>query len=99
MAPTITRHAWQRFVERWPGFSPRCPRSTLLGLLARAEPEDLGAGNVLRLLANGYQKAHYYRCDGWRFVLSEDKSLLLTCERIIHEARKPKVFRAQRGRR
>ena len=93
---SVTRHAWQRFVDRWPGSFPRCPRAALKGLLSRSEPEDIGVGQVLRMMANGYREAWYYRCDGWRFVMSQDGTLLLTCERIVHEKREARPLRIRR---
>ena len=49
-------------------------------LLQASHPEDLGHGKVLRLMTHGYQPASYYTVEGWRFVLNEEGTLLLTCE-------------------
>ena len=70
----ISRHAWARFIARWPDVRlPRCPEATLRRLLARAQPEDLGAGAVIRLLQHRTQPVRYYAVDGWRFVVTEER--------------------------
>ena len=77
----ITRHAWDRFQERWQGPRPTCWRRELHRLLRQSTPEDLGHGAVLRLMDHAYQSAQYYTVDGWRFVVDEERASLLTCER------------------
>lgn len=49
--------------------------------MAKAQPEDLGAGAVRRLIQNG-TPMRYCTSDGWRFVFTEDYKTLVTCERI-----------------
>jgi hypothetical protein len=93
--PRITPHAWRRWISRYRqyvGRFERCPYRTLLDLMASAEPEDLGAGVVLRMLANGLEPARYFATpDGWRFVLHETDDVLLTVERVFARKRdKPK---------
>lgn len=95
----VTRHAWTRFITRYQGLHgnlPPCPRSVLWKLLAKAQPEDLGAGAAIRLLTNGMQPARYFSADCWRFVTTEDLQRLLTVEIIVFK--KPQK-RKQRRRR
>lgn len=77
----ITRHAWQRFKERWQGEHPESFTKELVRLLKAAQPEDIGHGAVVRAITNGFRPARYYIAEGWRFVLDEEETRLLTCER------------------
>ena len=79
----ITRHAIERFMARWPhADKPECWNAALRSLLEKAVPEELAA-SALRLISNSFQPAQYFVADGWRLVLNEDGTRLLTCERII----------------
>jgi len=98
-AVIISRHAWRQFVTRhktWLGSVPACPNGTLRRLLSVAQPEDLGGGAVLRLLDNGMMPVRYYTAEGWRFVVNEAGTYLLTCERVIHRKRKLVKKKARR---
>lgn len=95
----ISHHAWRQFVTRhkaWLGTLPQCPNSALRKLLAKAQPDDLGGGTVLRLLDNDMQAAQYFTAEGWRFVVNEAGTYLLTCERVIHRKRKLVKKKARR---
>lgn len=82
---SISRHALQRFQERWPHHDkPGCWEETLRTIIVKAEEEDLQEARVCRLLNNDMTPARYFTYDGWRFVTDVQKALLLTCERIIH---------------
>lgn len=89
MNPSISSHALKRFIERR-DHSRGCPLVELKELLQRAEPEELGVAGVRRLMRNNFEKAKYYIFNGWRFVLSEDETRLITCERRILKPYKPK---------
>jgi len=81
----ISDHAVERFVERSKklGMSvPRDPKKTLLRMVGLAEDSAVSPGHrVERLLRNGFQEAIYREFGGWRFVLSQDGTRLLTVER------------------
>jgi hypothetical protein len=79
----VTRHAIERFMSRWPhSEQPACWNAALRALLESAVPENLAAA-ALRTISNRFQPAQYYVADGWRLVLDETGTRLLTCERII----------------
>lgn len=87
----ITRHAWQQFVTRWIktfGDLPRCPVAEFKRLSAMAQPEDIGYGAAVRLMDNGLIPARYYAVEGWRFVLNEQGTMLITVERILLKKKK-----------
>lgn len=94
----ITRHAMERFKDRWPHLRrPDDWVKALKELLEKAEEEDItGTGRTIRLLNNGLQPARYFEADGWRFVTDEDAKRLYTCERIIFKARKKPKFRRRK---
>jgi len=77
----VTGHAWERFVTRWEGQRPPCFRRALLQIMAEAQEEDLGYGQVLRLLKNRMQPARYFITEHWRFVTNEEVTVILTIER------------------
>lgn len=77
----ISRHAWARFLERRVGEG--CPEAELKSIMANAVPEDLGAASVIRLMANNYRGAKYYHHGGWRLVLDENETELITIERRV----------------
>lgn len=83
-----TYHAWQRFIERWPGPPPEDYREALAELLRDATEEDLGGGTVHRLIDNQHVPARYFSVDGWRFVTTEDAARIITIERIHIRAKK-----------
>jgi len=98
-AIVISRHAWSQFITRhraWLKRLPPCPQRELRRLLAKAQPDDLGGGTVLRLLDNDMQAAQYFTAEGWRFVVNEAGTYLLTCERVIHRKRKLVKKKARR---
>jgi len=79
----ITCHASERFATRWPhAEKPECWSTALRELLEKAVPEELAA-SALRLISNSFQPAQYFVADGWRLVLDESGTRLLTCERIL----------------
>ena len=84
----ITRHAWLRFLKRWPGEPPACYRTELIRLVAAAGEENLGYGAVVRLLQNNYVPAKYFISEGWRFVTDEEVTTVLTIERAYIVCRK-----------
>lgn len=94
----ITRHAWIRFKERWPGEQPECITTELKRLIGIAEPEDLGYGATVRIISNGFRAAEYYSAEGWRFVFDEEKTRVLTCERIYYKKRPNTVTRRKKRR-
>jgi hypothetical protein len=77
----ISTHAWQRFVSRWDGERPACYRRALLAIITQAEEEDLGYGQVLRMMANNFTPARYFITSHWRFVTDEAVTVILTIER------------------
>lgn len=99
----ITTHAWDRFVSRWNGRPPACFMAELRRLWKIAQPEELGWGGVVRKLNNGFEDAHYFTAENWRFVVNAKGTCLMTVERIILNQRprnprmKPGIKR--RGRR
>lgn len=91
----ITKHAWRRFVERY-GTRPQCYRAELHRLLEQAQPEDLGYGTAVRLMDNKLRPAQYYSTEGWRFVISDDSSKLITCERPYLKQKKKSKRKKQK---
>lgn len=86
----ITTHAVMRFCTRYNGPPPKNPEEEIRALLADALPEDIGSvGRAIRLINNGFEPARYYMASGWRFVLTDDGTRLLTCERRIRKRRGP----------
>ena len=82
----ISRHAILRFMSRSYHTPGGDPEAEIRRLLTAATPEDIGSvGRTLRLINNGFIPARYYHAEGWRFVLSEDGTRLLTCERRIYK--------------
>jgi len=82
----ITHHAVMRFCARYYGTPPENATEVIRGMLADATPEDIGTvGRTLRLISNAFEPAKYYMVEGWRFVLNDDETRLLTCERRIHK--------------
>jgi len=77
----ITGHAWERFVTRWEGARPICWLRTLQAIMSTAQEEDLGYGQVLRLLKNRMVPARYFITEHWRFVTNEEVTMILTIER------------------
>ena len=80
----ITRHAIERFTERYRkvyGNVPPDPERTLRKLLARARPEDISPVERVKRLINHKEPTVYAVAEGWRFVLTEDGGCLLTVER------------------
>lgn len=92
----ITQHAWYRFITRWQGAKPECFEKELRRLLASATEEDLGYGATIRTIQNGFTPAAYWRSGDWRFVTNEEKTNLLTCERVYIGPRKTKKFKNPR---
>jgi hypothetical protein len=84
---SITQHAWDRFLERWEGRRPACWRKELYRLIQASVFEDLGYGQVVRLINHGYQPAAYFTAEGWRFVVDKTSGVLLTCERPYKRAK------------
>lgn len=98
----ISHHAWRQFIERHRAFLgglPKCPANVLRRLMAVAEPEDLGGGNVLRMLDNGLEPAQYFCAEGWRFVVNEAGTMVLTIERVIHKKKAILQHKKKRGKR
>ena len=77
----ITGHAWERFVTRWDGERPPCWRKALQAIMTAAQEEDLGYGQVLRMLKNRMVPARYFITANWRFVTNEEVTVILTIER------------------
>ena len=100
----ITKHAWFQFVRRWTvihGCKPTMQQ--LRELMANVVPEDLGRGNVYRLLSNGMQPARYFTDGTWRFVMHETEEVLFTVEVALmrkpgERTTKPAWMKAGRGR-
>lgn len=80
----ITRHAWARFKSRWSGDPPEDFTAEIHKLLEGAQEEDLGHAAAVRIITNGFQPARYFRNGDWRFVLSEDLTIILTIERAYY---------------
>lgn len=86
----VTRHAWERFIERWSkNLAHKAPAVIARALqksFARALPNNLPKGYAaLRIMSNDFKPSEYYldrsiRC---RFVvvIKEDKKILFTVER------------------
>lgn len=90
----ISKHALERFIERWPQANPRKPLGdpiqALAHLLEFAEEGRMSkGGRVRRIINNNFKPAVYFYNRGWRFVLSDDEpKTLLTVERNIFGRRK-----------
>jgi hypothetical protein len=96
----ITRHAMERFKDRWPHPTPPpCWETAMKALLDAAAEEDIGFGVAVRLINNGLRPARYFVFDGWRFVTDEATTRLLTCERIIFKGKPPRKWLTPKERR
>ena len=81
----ITRHARERFVERsvkMGAHLPPDPEASIRKLLERSEVDTSLPKHVRvrRLMRNELRDAVYRSCQGWRFVIVNDR--LLTIERV-----------------
>ncbi len=62
------------------------PEAVILKMLARAQPEQISPEHkVRRLISNDCREAQYLVAQGWRFVLTQDGSRVLTIERVRSE--------------
>jgi hypothetical protein len=82
----VSRHARMRFITRSKeslGQLLARPMHELRRLLDAAQPAELGAAVIYRMLNNHMQGAHYFEAEGWRFVMSDDMQTLITVERML----------------
>lgn len=96
-AVIITHHAAARFVSRYSGETPTNVYQAIRELLAKSQPDNIGAvGRAVRMINNSFAPAKYYTVGGWRFVLTEDEQILLTCERKWQRTKVPAKKRRAR---
>ena len=87
MDVVITNHAVGQYVSRvkkMGGSKPRDPRGDISQLLKRSVLDESldKATRVKRMMTHGFKDATYRACDGWRFIIIENK--VVTSERIKH---------------
>ena len=82
---TITSHALERFIQRAKktlGSKPKNPEAAIRKLLKLAKLEKVPTIRKVKKLIKHKKDAIYLVNQGWRFVLSEDGSILITVERV-----------------
>lgn len=84
----ITQHAVDRFVERCRKNLipvPRDPHKTIMVLLRMSKEDEVDpVQRVKRLIKHGHEVS-YLECQGWRFVIDEGRSAVITVERKKNE--------------